>query len=196
MSNNTFTLTFPDTGRWEFDPFDASNTAGKLARIVDRNSNALTLHYDVQGRCDRIVDTLGRTNTVAYDSAGRVASLTDFSSRTVTYRYYQGLPGEKGGLGDLASVTSPPVTGTPNKNDFPAGKTTTYTYSTGFLDERENHLLLTINDPLFPPRRAAARRSSASRTIRWATWRSVSTTHGIAACWRVSSRAVPRRACR
>jgi len=48
--------------------------------------------------------------------------------------------------GDLKTVTSPPVTGTPNGNDFPFGKTTTYTYSTGFADERENHLLLSVMD--------------------------------------------------
>jgi len=64
----------------------------------------------------------------------------------VTYQYYRGLPGEQGGPGDLASVTSPPVTGTPNGNDFPLGKTTAYTYSTGYLDDRENHLLLSVID--------------------------------------------------
>src|SRR5438445_2642463 len=65
-----------------------------------------------------------RTNTVAYNSDWRVANVTDFSGRTVTYKYYHGLPGEPGGPGDLASVTSPPVIGTPSKNDFPFGKTT------------------------------------------------------------------------
>jgi len=68
------------------------------------------------------VDDSTRTNTVAYNSDGRLAGVTDFSGRTVTYQYYRGLPGEQGGPGDLASVTSPPVTGTPNGNDFPLGK--------------------------------------------------------------------------
>ena len=36
---------------------------------------------------------------------------------------------------------------TPNTNDFPAGKTYTYTYSTGYTNDRENHLLLTVTDP-------------------------------------------------
>ena len=48
--------------------------------------------------------------------------------------------------GDLMSVTTPIVIGTPNGNDFPDGKTTSYTYSEGFADERLNHNLLTITD--------------------------------------------------
>ena len=51
-----------------------------------------------------------------------------------------------GRRGDLKSVTSPPVTGTPNGNDFPDGKTTTYTYSTGYTNDAENHLLLSVID--------------------------------------------------
>src|SRR4030095_8718108 len=39
------------------------------------------------------------------------------------------------------------VTGTPNGNDFPLGKTTRYRYSKGFVDDRGNHNLLTITDP-------------------------------------------------
>src|SRR6185295_14526049 len=108
--------------------------------------NTMSLNYDTSGRLTQIVDDLDRTNTVAYDTSGHVASVTDCFGRTVTYHYYRGLIGEPGGAGDLASVTSPPVTGTPNGNDFPSGKTTTYTYSTGYLDDRENHLLLTVRD--------------------------------------------------
>ena len=46
LSNNVFRLTFADTGYWEFNPLDASPGAGKLARIVDRNGNILSLDYD------------------------------------------------------------------------------------------------------------------------------------------------------
>ena len=146
LTGGVFRLTFADTGYWEFKPFNGTATAGKLARSQDRNGNAMLLNYDASGRLAQIVDALGRTNTVAYDTAGRVAGVTDFSGRTVTYQYYQGLPGEPGGAGDLKSVTSPPVTGTPHGNDFPTGKTTTYTYSAGYADERENHLLLSVID--------------------------------------------------
>ncbi len=138
-------VNFADTGYWEFNPLDGSAAAGKLAHIVDRNGNTMSLGYDTSGGLNQIVDDLGRTNLVDYDLAGRVASITDFSGRTVTYAYYQ--LGETGGSpGDLKSVTSPPVTGTPNGNDFPDGKTVTYTYSTGYASDAENHLLLSVID--------------------------------------------------
>ncbi len=144
LTKGVFRLTFADTGYWEFNPLDAATPDSKLSRIVDRNGNTMSLDYDGSGRLMQIVDDLGRTNSVRYDAAGRIAAVTDFSGRTVTYSYYAGELG--GSRGDLKSVTSPPVTGTPNKNDFPEGKTTTYTYSTGYRDERENHLLLSEMD--------------------------------------------------
>ncbi len=145
LSNGVFTLTFPDTGRWVFNPLGASATSGKLAQIIDRSGNMMALAYDTSGRLAEIVDDLDRTNHIAYNSVGQLASVTDFSGRTVTYQYYGG--GETGGSpGDLKSVTSPPVTGTPNGNNFPEGKTTTYTYSTGYANDAENHLLLSVID--------------------------------------------------
>jgi len=143
LSNNVFRLMFADSGYWEFNPLDGSPSAGSLARIVDRNGNTISLNY-TGGLLAQIVDDLGRTNSIAHDGNGRVSSVTDFSGRTVTYRYYGGKPGEPGSLGDLASVTSPIVTNTPNGNDFPLGKTTTYTYSTGYANDAENHLLLSV----------------------------------------------------
>ena len=47
-------------------------------------------------------------------------------------------------------MTTPAVTGTCTGNDFPDGKTTVYTYSKGFDDDRLNHNLLTITDPSSP----------------------------------------------
>jgi len=150
LTGGVFRLTFADTGFWEFNPLDSSQKAGKLARIQDRNGNAVTCDYDGAGRLSHVVDTLGRTNTIAYNPAGQITSVTDFSGRAATYAYY--VSGEAGGsTGDLKSATSPPVTGTPNTNDFPLGKTTTYTYSSGAPDERENHLLLTMTDALGQP---------------------------------------------
>jgi YD repeat-containing protein len=147
LTGGVFRLTFADTGYWEFNPFDSTATAGKLAQIVDRNGNTMSLGYDGSGHLAQIVDDLGRTNTVAYNPAGQVASVTDFTGRNVTYQYCQGTKDPNGSAGDLKSVTSPPVTGTPNGNDFPDGKTTTYTYSKSFPLDRENHLLLTVTDP-------------------------------------------------
>ena len=146
LAGNVFKLTFADTGYWQFNPLDASASAGKLSKIVDRNGNTISLNYDASGRLAQIVDDLGRTNTVGYNAAGQLASVTDFSGRTVTYQYYQGVAGDQGGAGDLKSATSPPVTGTPNGNDFPAGKTVSYTYSKGYANPAENHLLLSVID--------------------------------------------------
>ncbi len=142
----TFTLSFADMGSWVFRPFDGSPAQGRIDSIVDRNGNALRFLYDAQGRLSQILEALGRTILVAYDGSGRIASVTDFTGRAVTYSYYQSGDAD-GAAGDLRSMTTPAVTGTPNGNDFPAGKTTTYTYSKGFADERLNHNLLTITDP-------------------------------------------------
>lgn len=142
--NGTFTLTFADQGQWHFHPLNGSPQAGKLSSIVDRNGNIMTLQYDGSGRLTTITDTLGRNVTVAY-TGSNIASVTDFAGRQVQYQYYNGVePG--GGLGDLKSVRTPVVTGTPTGNDFPLGKLTTYTYSTGSGDANLNHNLLTITD--------------------------------------------------
>ncbi|MCX6873872.1 MAG: autotransporter-associated beta strand repeat-containing protein [Verrucomicrobia bacterium] len=143
--NNVFTLKFADTGRWVFRAFDGSANQGKIDQSIDRNGNALTFQYATDGRLATVVDTLGRNIQIAYNADGLVQSVTDFAGRVVSYAYYQN--GDTGGSAcDLKSVTWPAVTGTPNGNDFPAGKTVTYTYSKGFTDERLNHNLLTITD--------------------------------------------------
>ncbi len=127
---------FADTSRWIFNP--SGPASGKLAQIIDRNGNTMSLNYDSSGRLAQIVDDLGRTNTVAYDSKGRLTSVTDFSGRTVTYQY--------DGNGDLITVISPPVTGTPTGNDFPGGITNHYTYTSGNADQQLNHNLATCTD--------------------------------------------------
>ncbi len=141
-----FTLQFADQGIWEFRPLDGSAAQGKIAKIMDRNGNALNLSYDGQGRLAQIRDTLNRNVSVGYNTDGFIASVTDFTGRRVSYQYYQDSDGG-GGFGDLKSVTSPAVTNTPNGNDFPNGKTTSYTYSKGLALPALNHNLLTITDP-------------------------------------------------
>jgi YD repeat-containing protein len=137
---NVFRLTFADTGYWEFRSLTAPMAPGKLDRIVDRNGNTISMNYDTNGRLVTIVDSLGRTYTVSYDTAGRLASVTDFSARTVRYEY--------DGNNDLIACISPAVTGTPNNNDFPNGKTNRYTYTSGSLIADENHLLTSCGDAL------------------------------------------------
>lgn len=128
--DGTFTFTFPDNGTWNFFAFDGRPERGKIGSIVDRNGNRLAFRYDPNGRLTEITDTLGRQIRVAYNAEGFIESLTDFTGRRVAYAYYRG--GDPGGsFGDRGSVTRPAVVGTPNGNDFPEGKTTTYTYSKG-----------------------------------------------------------------
>lgn len=145
-SNGVFRLTFADTGFWEFIPLDGQPAFGKIARIVDRNSNELTFGYDALGRLIDVTDTLNRHIQVAYNANGFIESVTDFTGREVRYDYYQD-PEVGGSFGDLKSARSPIVVGTPTLNDFPGGKTNRYTYSEGFREDRENHLLLSITDP-------------------------------------------------
>jgi len=145
-SNGVFRLTFADSGAWEFLPLDGQPAAGKISRIADRNGNELMFQYDALGRLTKVTDTLSRNIQVGYNSDGFIESVTDFTGRQVRYEYYQDF--EVGGLfGDLKSARSPIVTNTSTLNDYPGGKTNRYTYSEGFANERENHLLLTVTDP-------------------------------------------------
>jgi RHS repeat-associated protein len=96
--------------------------------------------YNSQGQLSRVLDTLGRAYLYHYDAVtGRLIEVDDFTGRFVKYSYDF--------HGDLLAVTSPAVTGTPNGNDFPNGKTWQYTYSSEFADDRLNHNLLTITAP-------------------------------------------------
>src|ERR1039458_9669652 len=121
--------------------YSATNSLGiaQLSSISDRNGNQMTFQYNSAGQMTNVLDTLGRSIAYHYDSLGRLTNVTDFAGRALGFAYNAN--------GDLASVTSPAVTGTPNGNDFPSGKTTLYTYSSGFADPRFNHNLLTVTAP-------------------------------------------------
>lgn len=144
-TNGFFILTWADTGRWEFNPF-IGPAPGKINRIVDRNSNAMTFAYDGFDRLIRVVDTLDRTNHIAYDANGFIASVTDHTGRQCRYLYHDGST-TNGSLGDLMAAITPGISNTVTGNDFPGGLTNRYTYSTGFADDQRNHNLLTVTDP-------------------------------------------------
>ncbi|MFO0974206.1 MAG: RHS repeat-associated core domain-containing protein [Phycisphaerae bacterium] len=152
LSGMALRMTLAECTLYDFLPLDGSAAAGRIAAIEDRNHNRMTFEYDAAGRLWKIRDPLNqspaddRVVTIGYDVAGHIVSLTDWTGRQVTYSYY-GAADAGGSPGDLKSVTTPAVTGTPNGNDFPLGKTTTYTYSRGLADERLNHNLLTVTDP-------------------------------------------------
>lgn len=118
-----FRLRFAGGGRWEFRPLTGGPAGGLIARIVDRNDNALRFAYDECGRLEVVTDTLGRDVRVTHDRHGRIDSVTDFTGRRVGYAHTVG--------GDLAAVHHPAVTGTPTGNDFPGGAQTRYTYAGG-----------------------------------------------------------------
>ncbi|MCA9244155.1 MAG: RHS repeat protein [Phycisphaerales bacterium] len=143
--DGSYTCRLASRAAWRFHPLDGLPHEGKLSAIVDTNGNTMTFSYDVSGRLSTITDTLNRQITIAHNPAGRISSVTDFAGRQVQYAYY-GASDPNGAEGDLKSVTSPAVTGTPNGNDFPSGKTTTYTYSRGFANVALNHNLLSITD--------------------------------------------------
>jgi len=135
-------------GHWKLAPIPGppgAPGAWRISESRDAFGNTMTFAYDGAGRLSTITDTLGRTITVAYNARSLVESVTDFAGRSIHYAYCDGVePGCD--LDDLKSVTSPAVTGTPTGNDFPQGRTTTYTYSHGYAFAELNHNLLSISD--------------------------------------------------
>ena len=152
VSATGYTMVFHDRSSWNFHDFAGLPTDGMIESMEDANGNRVSFDYDPgTGRLVGIHDTLDapgnpRVITLAYNLDGFIQSVTDFTGRQVTYEYYDD-PDIGGDKGDLKSVTTPVVVGTPTGNDFPLGKTTTYTYSEGLPDPRLNHNLLTITDP-------------------------------------------------
>jgi RHS repeat-associated protein len=111
----------------------------RMTELRDRNGNRMRFEYNAQGQLIRVIDTLGRPIDYSYNPQGRLVDVRDFFGRSIKFEYDQS--------GALVAVTSPAVTGTPTGNDFPQGKTTRYTYSSGLAQEMLNHNLLTITAP-------------------------------------------------
>jgi len=137
-ANNRASQVLGDNKTIVYCPFDGSAMAGKIESMSDRNGNTMTFQYDGEGKLIQINDTLGRPITISYDPRGRLVAVTDFTGREVKYGYNN--------RDQLISATTPAVINTPHGNDFPNGKTTTYTYSNGFNDRNLNNNLLTITD--------------------------------------------------
>jgi|GEM_PF-1998466 len=75
------------------------DTAGKLSKVVDRNSNTITLTYNASNQLTKIVDAVGRANTLAYDASGKIVSVTNPLGRVYKYTY--------DASGNLITVTDP-----------------------------------------------------------------------------------------
>jgi RHS repeat-associated protein len=154
--DQTYTLTFANGLRWNFNRLDGSAAQGRIASMVDRNGNTILYQYDGLGRLVTVRDTLDwptspRAITFAYNADGRIHTITDWTNRQWRYEYYG--PADAGGsAGDLRSVRTPIILPDadypfPASHAFPAGRTTVYTYTRGFTDDRLNHNLLTVTDP-------------------------------------------------
>lgn len=111
---------------------------GKLDAHEDRHGNTLSFAYDANGHLASAKDPFQRVYTFTWTDDGRLHTVSDFGGRTVTYTYNT--------LHQLVSVATPPITGTSTGNDFPTGRTTVYTYSSGFSDPDLNDNLLTITE--------------------------------------------------
>ena len=117
---------------------EADGTA-QMMSFSDRQGDSLQFQYDGMGRLTTVIDPLGRPIQFMYDSQSRIDEVQDYVGRTITYQYDT--------HGNLMSETGPAVTGTPTGNDFSTGKTTRYTYSSGYSLNELNGELLTVTAP-------------------------------------------------
>lgn len=108
---------------WSYASADPASGIAPMTAMSDRHGNTMGFQHDFAGRLSTVIDTLGRPITYSYNPDGLLSSITDFTGRTIRFGYTDNWY--------LTSVTSPAVTGTPNGNDFPKGRTTQYTYLEG-----------------------------------------------------------------
>lgn len=112
-SGSAFTLKRKDQTRYNF------NGSGKLASIVDKNGNTITLSYS-GSNLTTIADPTGRLLTLSYDGSNRITQITDPASRAIRFAYDE--------FSNLISATDA------------RGNITRYAYDS-------KHRLLTITDP-------------------------------------------------
>jgi RHS repeat-associated protein len=122
-ADGSFTERYDDGTVYAYRKADARGVA-TMSSMADRDGDTMRFVYDDDEKLTFVYDTMGRPIQYKYDASDRLAEVDDFCGRTVRFSYDAG--------GDLVSATSPVVTGTPNGNDFPTGKTERYTYSPDF----------------------------------------------------------------
>ena len=127
----------------------AGGTAGtvyQVTRITDRLGNSLQFTYDAASRLSTVaVNHPGRLVRFSYDDLSRITAITLFPvtyitssgpaliERTWTYAYDD--------FSDLVAVAGPAT------DEFPAGRTTQYAYSSPSSFAQRQHDLLRITDP-------------------------------------------------
>jgi YD repeat-containing protein len=137
-ADGNFTERFADGTLYTYRKPDDHSVA-TLSTMSNRDGDTMRLVYDDDEKLVFQYDTLGRPYEFFYNDKDQLTEIRDFVSRSIRFTYDSN--------GNLASVTTPAVTGTPTGNDFPNGKTTQFTYSSGFANPRLNHELLTITAP-------------------------------------------------
>ncbi len=141
FSGNTFTLTFADSGRWVFCPFDGLPNQGKILSIIDRNNVALTCDYDAKfGLLNSVSSQFGQSLSFTRNGTGQVSHITDHTGRFCTFSYFaSGLT--DGNPGMLQACSSPQVDGL-----APVAGDCTFTYTTGSTQPRCDDNLLACRD--------------------------------------------------
>lgn len=92
----------------------------KIAKIEDKNGNAITFQYDSEDKLIKVSDALGRITQLNYNSQGKVSSLVDPFGRTVNFTY-----DTDGNLIQITDIT---------------GKTTSFSYDS-------NNNIISITSP-------------------------------------------------
>lgn len=123
---------------------------GKIARILDRNRNALVFTYNSVGCLNRITNASGNYVDFILGANGKVASVSDNLGRTVAYGYDEN--------GNLTSVTDP------------LGNTVQYVYNSKnylvqIIDARGNTVESVTYDSHEPPRVSVLVEKGESFTI-------------------------------
>jgi YD repeat-containing protein len=139
FTGNTFSLTFADTGTWNFLPLDGSPASGKISTITSRHDLSLTCAYDGSGQLTQVSDSFGGSLSVDRSPTGQISSVSDHTGRSVHFTAFSGEAG--GSPGDLKSISCPQLPGVP-----PLVGELSFSYSTGSSDPRLNHNLLSITD--------------------------------------------------
>jgi RHS repeat-associated protein len=88
-----FVLTTKEQTRYNF------NSQGRLASIVDKNSNTLSVIYGGGGTLNAITNSAGRVITFVNDASNRIAAIVDPLNRTNSFAY--------NAQGDLVCATDP-----------------------------------------------------------------------------------------
>jgi YD repeat-containing protein len=128
----------PDGLRHEYHALDGGPLAGRLATIADPNGNRVRIVRGGDGRIDHVLDALSRRIAYEWSPLGLIAAVADAGGRTVRFAY--------DAHDRLVSVTGPAVAETPNRNDFPGGKTTRYAYSAA-ADPRLSNNIVAVYSP-------------------------------------------------